>query len=396
MQDSQTRKGSSQHITFIFTESLPRDEFSRLRFRVHSTKGLLKELFSGRLNMFPTRVIRVFFLTFLLSGSALRVCGQEVVGPDEGQTVNPHTEQISTISPDSMQRPVSYEAYLIGPGDLLEIQVFQVEDLDTTVRVGQAGEITLPLLGELRAADLTSLELRHKIASRLGEKYVQDPQVTIFIKESHNQPVSVVGAVKNPGLYQLTSPKTLIEVLSLAGGPAPAAAGRAVTIGRREGFEGLQPADGLEFLTPGRISVDLGDLLYAQREELNIRIKPRDVVSVSKADVVYIVGEVKKQGGFVLRDQEKVSVLQALAMAEGLGRHPAKSQTLIIRRLEDGSRQEIPLKLGKILQGKAEDPLLAANDILFVPNSKAKNAFARTATAAVQVASGLLIWRVPY
>ena len=321
---------------------------------------------------------------------------QQVISPDVN-TAPPNSSERLDRTPAVPTPPVvSYEDYILGPGDLLEIRVFQVEELNTTVRVGLTGTITLPLLGQLRAADLTPLELQFKIANRLAEKYVQDPQVTIFVQEYQNQPVSIIGAVEKPGVYQLTTRKTLIEMLSLAGGLAKKntqPAGRTVLITRPEGFGDLQPADGLEVLGPHKVAVNLRGLLYSQQEHLNIQIRPRDIIIVSKADVIYVAGEVKQPGGFVLDDEEKVTVLQALAMARGFDRYPAKGSARIIRRFEDGSRQEIPVHLGKILKGKSPDPLLIANDILFIPSSKGKGAAMRGTEAVISVVSGLLIWR---
>ncbi len=323
--------------------------------------------------------------------------GQQRISPERPHSLEPTQVEQNPASSRTVPKIEYYGDYIIGPGDLLEISVFQVEELNSTVRVGLTGTITLALLGELRAADLTPLELQYKIANRLAEKYVQNPQVTLFIKEYQNQPVSIIGAVQSPGIYQLTTRKTLIEMLSLAGGVGQrggggTAAGTVLTITRDGGFAGLQPTKGLEFLAPGKISIDLRELIYSQHEELNIQVKPKDIISVSKADVVYVVGEVKRPGGFVLDNEEKVSVLQALAMAEGFGRFPAKKSARIIRRFEDGSKEEIPVHLGKILKGKAPDPFLAANDILFIPSSKAKGGLREGADAVVRVLSGVIIW----
>ena len=321
--------------------------------------------------------------------------GQQVVSPDVNTGSPISSEQLDRTPVVATPPVVSYEDYILGPGDLLEIRVFQVEELNTTVRVGLTGTITLPLLGQFRAADLTPLELQFRIANRLAEKYVQDPQVTIFVQEYQNQPVSIIGAVEKPGVYQLTTRKTLIEMLSLAGGLAKNTqpAGRTVMITRPEGFGNLQPAEGLELLGPDKVAVNLRGLLYSPREELNIQIKPRDIITVSKADVIYVAGEVNRPGGYVLEDEEEVSVLQAIAMAQGLGRNPSKRSARIIRRLENGSPEEIPIDLKKVLKGKSPDVSLIANDILFVPRSGGKAALKQGADAVVRTLSGLIIWR---
>ena len=127
---------------------------------------------------------------------------------------------------------------------------------------------------------------------------------------------------------------------------------------------------------------------------LNIEIKPLDIISVSQADVVYVTGGgVKQAGGFVLEDRESVTVLQAIAMAQGLSGSAARTDARIIRRKPDGSRDEIPVNLKKVLKGKSPDPEMQANDVLFVPDSAEKIALKRGVEAAVATVSGLLIWR---
>ena len=142
-----------------------------------------------------------------------------------------------------------------------------------------------------------------------------------------------------------------------------------------------------------RIEINLQRLLYSREEGLNIEIKPFDTISVSRADIVYVVGDVRRPGGFVLADRENLTVLQALALAEGLNGTASKRQARIIRRGSSGSRTEIPVNLIKILNGKSEDVELAANDILFVPASTGKAAAKRGAEVVLGTISGILIYR---
>ena len=206
----------------------------------------------------------------------------------------------------------------------------------------------------------------------------------------------MVGAVAKPGVYQLTGPTKLLDSLALAGGLGNKnsnPAGSTVTVTRVGGFPDLQPSEGVEFITSEKVSINLRDVLYARHDVPNLSLQPRDVISVSEADIVYVVGEVKRPGGFVLKNQEKMSVLQAVALANGLSRRAAKGSARIIRRFEDGSKQEIPVNLARILKGKEPDMILAANDILFVPDSGGKNAVLKGADAAVRIATGILIYR---
>jgi polysaccharide biosynthesis/export protein len=294
--------------------------------------------------------------------------------------------------------------YVIGPEDVLEIDVFNVPELSSKreggsgggVRVANDGTISLPLLGRVQAAGFTVQQLAEHLQAKWGETYLQNPQVSVFVKEFQAKPVSVIGAVERPGLYYLTGQRNLVEVLSMAGGLAKrggTAAGRTVMVTRKSVFKELPSVEGLRALAPDRIEINLQKLLYAQEPVLNIEIMPLDTISVSRADIVYVVGAVKRAGGFVLEDRERVTVLQALALAEGLEGTAARGSARIIRRGDGGSRTEIPVNLGKILKGQSNDVELAANDILFVPDSTGKLAGRRGADAAVGIVTGLIIWR---
>lgn len=286
--------------------------------------------------------------------------------------------------------------YIIGPEDVLDIDVFNVPELHKIVRVSNDGTIPLALLGHVAAAGFTTDQLRADLEKKYGGTYLQDPQVSVYITEFHAQPVSVIGAVERPGLYQLTGPRSLIEVLSMAGGLAKrssAPAGKTLFVTRKGGFGDLAPAEGMELVAPEKLEINITRLLYSHEDALNIEIQPRDTISITKADVVYVVGEVRKPGGFVLEDREKVTVMQALALAEGFSGTPTKSSARIIRRAPDGSRTEIPVDLKKVLNGKAKDVEMVANDILFIPNSTGKAAVKRSVDVVISTATGLLIWR---
>ena len=285
--------------------------------------------------------------------------------------------------------------YIIGPEDVLEIDVFNVPELHKTVRVSNDGTIALALLGHVAAAGFTTDQLRAELEKKYGGTYLQEPQVSVYVTEFHAQPVSVIGAVERPGLYQLTGPRSLIEVLSMAGGLAKrnsAPAGKVLYVTRKAGFGDLSVAEGMQLVAPDRLEINISGLLYSHEDALNIEIEPRDTISVTKADVVYVVGDVRKPGGFVVEDRENLTVLQALAMAEGALSTAAKGRARIIRKAADGSRTEIPLNLDKILAGKSQDEVMAANDILFVPNSAAKSGVKRGVDAAIGTISGLLIY----
>lgn len=338
-------------------------------------------------------------LAFPLAGTA-RVSGQDLerITPiptqSEADSKQPaaQTQSSPAVNPESS----AASNYKIGSEDVLQITVFNVPDLNETVRVANDGTIALPLLGRITASGLTADQLRDKLEKALGKNLLQNPQVSVFVSQFQARPVSIVGAVEKPGLYQITGPRTLIEMLSMAGGLAKrstAAPGKLVYVTRPTGFENLNIVTGMHQLAPDKISIDLKDLLYAQANGLNIQIQPHDIIAVSKADVIYVAGSgVRKPGGFLLEDRDSVTVIQALAMAEGLAPDAAKHHARIIHTKPDGSYAETPVDLEKIVNEKSPDPQLAANDILYVPTSRGRAVAKKTAETIVQTVSGFLIF----
>ena len=336
-----------------------------------------------------------------------------------GQAPADVTKPVDQSVPDSAVAPVSPDAssqastgasettnillnsrigpnYVIGPEDVLTIDVFDVPELSKLeVEVGNDGNISVPLLGNVKAAGLTQHQLRDELAQKWGEKYLQHPQVMLTIKDFKSRPVSVVGAVAKPGEYYLTGRRTLVEVLAMAGGPANlgASAGKEVMVERPGGFQDLPPADGLTQTAPDKVSVELKKLLYNQDTDLNIEIKPFDIVSVSRAGIVYVVGAVNRPGGYVLDNKDSVSVLEAIAMAQGVGVNARSGDARIVRRSNSGTQTAVPINLKKVLAGKAPDVTLAANDILFVPNSTAKAVGKTSIGSAIGLITGLVIYR---
>lgn len=294
--------------------------------------------------------------------------------------------------------------YVLGPEDVLTITVFNLPEMTQTVRVENDGTITVKLLGRVRAAGLTATQLRGELQKEWGKSYLEDPHVSIFIKQFHARPVSVVGAVAKPGLYQLPGERTLVQVIAMAGGVnmpgtgtgnavGAAPAGRWVYITRQNGFAGLKPMAGLEILAPDQIKVDLGRLLYTHDSALDVPIEAFDTVTVSKAGIVYVVGAVRKPGGFTLEDRDSLTALQALALAEGFTINPSKKHCEIIHNSPNGTRTETQIDLGKIMKGKAKDPILTANDILVVPDSTGKLIGKQGLGYGIGTLSGLIIWR---
>jgi polysaccharide export outer membrane protein len=305
----------------------------------------------------------------------------------------------ASANPDRSPGTLADPNYILGPEDVIGIDVFSVPELSITARIANDGMISLPLIGRVQAAGFTAEQFRQELADKWGENYLQDPQVTVFVREFVSRPVSVIGAVEKPGLYPLAGRRTLVEMLSMAGGlgkKSSAPAGHTVYVTRKSGFGDLQPPEGMRLVAPDQVEIELKRLLYSHDEALNIGIKPSDVISVSKADVIYVVGAVKQPGGFVMEDRDNITVMQAVAMAQGFFGSPAKSAARIIRRNQDGKRTEIPVNVSKIFKGHAPDVVLAANDILYIPDSSSKNAAKRAMDSGVGLAtttlSGVIIW----
>jgi polysaccharide biosynthesis/export protein len=339
------------------------------------------------------------------------------------QTNDDYNRRLAELNRDLLQEvpgaPAdAYRAdYRIGPDDLLDITVLEASELDRSPRVSASGEISLALIGTVRAAGLTTRELETVIEELLRRSYIKDPHVSVQVKEMQSHSVAVFGAVKKPGVFQLRDPKTVVELLSMAEGldvdagdtvivehHADATALSATTVAPRQIDASFKPAAMSGSTDPatadaatnsaGSVEINLKKLLGTGDPRLNVLVYPGDVVKVPRAELVYVVGEVAKPGGFQLKSNEKISVLQAVALAEGLTHTSASSRSRIIRTdPATGKRQEIPIDLNKILAGKTVDPMLEPRDIVFVPNSTGRAALYRGIEAAISIGSGVAIYR---
>ena len=303
-------------------------------------------------------------------------------------------EMAEAPPPSSMPAPSARPGYILGPGDEISVWVLDLEEINRKpVRIENDGFISLPLIGRVRAAGLTVEKLENHLREKLRSQ-ILEPQVSIGLIELRSQPVSVIGAVNHPGVVQVQGSKTLVEVLSMAEGLRPDA-GRVITITRKLEFGKLPLPNATEDqshqFTVAKIDFKEG-LLSGDNPETNIAIKPYDVISVPKADLIYVIGEVHKAGGFTLNDRETLTVLQALSMAEGLNRTASAKGAKILRASANGPRTEIPIDLSKVMAGHGEDLRLQPNDILFVPNSMSKSAAIRGLQTAVEIGAGVVIW----
>jgi polysaccharide export outer membrane protein len=300
----------------------------------------------------------------------------------------------------------------VGTGDLLHIDVFDVPELSREVRVSDTGDISYPLIpGRIKVAGLTPFQVEEALEKLLVENgLVSHPQVSVFVKEQNSQPVSVVGAVNHPMVYQVIRQTTLLEVLTAAGGITDDA-GSDVMITRKTQFGATTPdvapagqGDTASASTSGNsdmqtITIRLQDLLESGDPSFNINVLGGDVVSVPHAGIVYVMGAgVAQQGGYVMQGHgEGITVLKAIAMAHGLTGF-AKADSAVIMRVNPatGKREEIPVKIKQIEHHNSDDVALNSNDILYVPDSFGKKALARGAEAAVGVGTQVAVFRSAY
>jgi polysaccharide export outer membrane protein len=337
----------------------------------------------------------------------LIVCMSVLAGAAQQQPAAPqHPDNLRQVAPakttpapakgESMPTQEQIASYVLGPDDEISVRALAVEEIngERPVRVDMSGYINLPLAGRVKVGGLTVHQAEEAIAAQL-KKFVVAPEVSINVAEFRSQPVSVLGAVRNPGVYQLRGRKTLVEVLSMAGG-LDEAAGSTLKIARhrkrgRIPLEGAVEEKGGEFTTA---EVSLKSILDASSPADNIVLEPEDVVTVPRAEMVYVIGQVQRAGGFVLNERKTISVLEALSLAGGLDRTASSKNARILRPTPGATeRAEIRLNLKSILDGRAPDQQLQADDILFIPSSTPKRAALRAAEMAISTLSGVIIWR---
>lgn len=298
-------------------------------------------------------------------------------GGKAAQAVRP--EEAATVDANAARR-----RFRLGPDDQVSIWVQEAEEFNGKLfRVDGSGELNLPFMGRVAVGGSTIEELEGNLVALL-KKYFREPQVIVSVNEFRSQPVSVIGAVKSPGIYQLQGSKTLIEVLSLAGGLSPEA-GHVVKITRRLSSGPLPLPTAV---VDGGFSVgeaNLKTIMEARDPVQNIRIAPEDVISVPQATMVYVIGEVAKQGGVPLNERETISALEALATAGGALRTATPQYAKILRPILGGpKRAELDLDLKKIMAGQASDVPLLPNDVLFIPGSASKRTAGRVLDALIQ------------
>jgi polysaccharide export outer membrane protein len=352
--------------------------------------------------------------------------------------------------------------YVIGSGDVLDIEVFDVQELSREVRVSQTGSIGIPLVPvRLHVAGLTEVQAEQKIAEILeANGLVTHAEVSVSVKERKSKPITVVGAVSHPMVYQADRPVTLLEVLAEAGGVANDAGDTVIVVRpvQEAQLDSVEPPEigpedprstaassansskasasgqATPLAAPGKsapakmqsdpqsavlsaqttvssnppvpsepppltntMTINLSDLMETGDTKNNITLQAGDIVTVPHAGIVYVLGAVNKAGGYVLaNDRSQLTALKILSLAGGLTRTAKSDHAVIVRKDNQGQQHEVAVDLKKVLSRKAEDLQLQPSDILYVPESGAKQALLRSIEFGLALGSGVALYRLAY
>jgi polysaccharide biosynthesis/export protein len=378
---------------------------------------------------------------------ALPSCAQTV---ETSQETNDRIRSIAAATHASLARD-----YVIGSGDLLLIQVFDVPELSREIRVSQTGTIGIPLVRvRLHVSGLTELQAELKIAEVLeANGLVSHPEVSVSVKERKSKPITVVGAVIHPMVYQADRQVTLLDVLAEAGGITPDA-GESVIVTRAETDPSDDvtppaispqdlaptplPADSATAPAPSKpfspssaepladptastqagaasvalpgissgsqavppalsniITINLNEILETGNVSNNIVLMPGDIVTVPHAGIVYALGAVNRPGGFtVSNDRGQLTALKLLSLAGGLDRAAKSDRAVIVRKDAGGQQREVAVDLKKVMKFESEDVRLLPSDILYVPKSTAKQAIIKTAELSAAIGTAVVIYRL--
>jgi len=269
----------------------------------------------------------------------------------------------------------SHESLLIGPGDLLRVTVLGEPDLSQKVRVRDSGEVTLPMIGNVQVRGLSTVDASAAIAQKYVEgQFLKHPEISVFVEEYATQSVSVLGQVAKPGPVAISTPRSLVDVIAMAGGLTDMA-DRHITVERGGNSRGVA-----EIFLSNRAD----DALNA-----NVEIFPGDKILVPKAGVVYVLGDVGRPGGYLMQNNSRITVLQVLAMAAGVNKTASEARARLIHN-SNGQYQERDLPLKEIEQGKAPDELLEPDDVIFIPFSFGRNVLLGTNSIIAATSSALI------
>ena len=248
---------------------------------------------------------------------------------------------------------------LIGAADLLEVRVFELPELQSSVRVKADGTISLPLIGSLAVAGMTEADAEANLKKILADRYVKDPHVSVLVKEHESRKISVIGAVVRPGAYPLLAERSLLQMISEAGGLTREAGAHMLVIRNSGTAEGE------------RLRVDLEKLVVEGDPAANIPVQPGDIINVLADESIYIYvdGAVKSPGQIEARASRPITLLQVLIRAGGTTDAANPKQVRVLRKADDGSRETLVVDTRKIRRGKQDDIVLRDGDVVVVPEA---------------------------
>ncbi|MDT7813950.1 MAG: polysaccharide biosynthesis/export protein [Acidobacteriaceae bacterium] len=342
---------------------------------------------------------KLILLSLCFQGLTLVPALAQGVVPADGRVGVPIDSALPSTTADAAAAapsaaPTNVISYVLGPEDQITVRVFAANDIpDKPVQIDNDGSVTLPMIGSVHAAGLTVEQLEDNLVIAY-KKYFKDPQVTVQVNDFRSQPVSVAGNVTKPGVVQLRGNRNLMEVIGQAGG-LRADAGDSVLITRNLS-EGPIPLAGAFTDPTGKYSVahiNIRSIMSGKDPEANIQIKPHDVITVPRARLVYVLGDVSRPGGYVMTENETMSLTQAIALAGGWSKTAALSSARVLRANGGATREQLLANVKKIMENKAPDLQLQPDDILYIPNSLGKVIGARGAEAAIGLGTGVLVWR---
>jgi len=280
--------------------------------------------------------------------------------------------------------PITAPPLRIGSGDLLEISVFDSPDLSGRFRVNEKGDIGIPLLGPVHVEGETAEEAGTTIEQRYVAADIVKPSkahASVFISEYATQGIMVTGEVKSGGLYPALGVRMFNDVMIAAGGVTPTASSKVIITRRGDPDHPITVDYNPEALTP-----------VIPR----VQIFPGDTITVPRAGIVYVLGNVNRSGGYVLDGRRTLSVETAMALAGGGGHAAALNRVHLVRTLEGGRKEDIVLAVNQIYKGKAPDVALKDGDVLFVPTSTGKLAIEQAISSSLNIGTSVLIYRTAY
>jgi polysaccharide biosynthesis/export protein len=321
------------------------------------------------------RIVLAIPLILILSGIAASAQEDKAASPQPGSAEIAASSSTANSNTQAVPLAAGPHEARISPGDVVEVKIFGLPEMSQELRVSNAGIIVLPLIGPIPAQGLTTSELEQKIAAALRSGgFLNDPQVNVSAKELRSSGVSVSGEVGKPGVYAVFGSCSLSDLIMVAGG-LTTKAGHIVTVTHRD-----QP--------DMPVSVDISSV--SANSGQNFAVFSGDTVLVTKAGVVYVLGDVGHPAGFVMEGDGKMTIIQAIALAGGTGKDAKIKSARIIRNTPQGV-QDVPIPLKEILSAQKQDMEMLPGDVLFIPASKTE-AFFRNESAIMSTAAFLTIF----